>query len=404
MTGADRTRPRLFFHVQHLLGIGHRVRAERIARACAAAGFSVTLADGGVPDADPTRDDPPGLARVALPPAKAADASFSQLIDAETGRPADAAWRARRAAAARLALEAARPDILMVEGYPFARRAFRFELDPLITEAAAMGARTAVSLRDILVDRRNPAKDADIAARARQLFDRILIHGDPGFAQMADSFAAAPVVADRIVYTGIVAPDPPPAGTAPAPADGARDGVGEVVVSAGGGATGAALMRAALAARPLSALSDRTWRLLAGPNMPAADLAALRAMAARTGPGVVIERARPDFAALLGRARLSISQAGYNTVADLAVSGCPAVLVPFEGPGAKETEQPLRAALLARAGRAVCVPEADLSGPALARAADRAAALPRGTEALYRTGGAAATAEALHRLLAGPRR
>jgi predicted glycosyltransferase len=381
-------RPRLLFHVQHLLGIGHRVRAARIAKACAEAGFEVTLLDGGVPDAAPA-EAPPGVTRRSLPPARAADAAFSALVDAETGQIAGDAWRARRAAAALAALEEARPDLLVVEGYPFARRAFAFELEPMIAEARAMGARTAVSIRDILVGRRDPAKAARIAGQARALFDRILVHSDPGFAQLADSFGAAPALADRTVYTGIVAPEP-------AFAEPEGDGDGEILVSAGGGATSAALMRAALAARPLSAFADRTWRLLTGPYLPPADLTALTSEATE---GIVIEPARPDFLTLLTRARLSVSQAGYNTVADLAVSGCPAVLVPFEGPSALETEQPLRATLLARAGRAIHLPEPNLSGPALAAAVDAAAALPRRTGCFYRTGGAAAAAKALLRLL-----
>ena len=41
----------------------------------------------------------------------------------------------------------------------------------------------------------------------------------------------------------------------------------EVVVSAGGGAVGAGLLEAAIRAKPLSALRDRTWRVLAGDNV-----------------------------------------------------------------------------------------------------------------------------------------
>ena len=41
------TSRRVFFYVQHLLGIGHLVRASRIAQALQAAGFDVTLVTGG---------------------------------------------------------------------------------------------------------------------------------------------------------------------------------------------------------------------------------------------------------------------------------------------------------------------------------------------------------------------
>ncbi len=381
-------RPRLLFHVQHMLGIGHRVRAERIARACVLAGFDVTLIEGGVAGQWAGQSDMPGLTRIQLPPAKAADADFSHVLDAETGLPINDVWRARRLEASLAAMRACRPDILLVEGFPFARRAFRFELVPLIEQARAMNVRTAVSIRDILVIRPDRRKNAEIAALARDLFDIVLVHGDPGFVQLADSFSAAAVIADRVVYTGIVSPE--------TPADD-QSGVGEdeVIVSAGGGATGGALIRAALGARPLSRLAKNPWRILIGPNLPEADR-----MAIGTLPeGVIMEPAREDFTGLLSRAALSISQAGYNTVADLAVTGCPAILVPFEGPMGKETEQPTRARLIARAGRAVTVPEPTLTPESLAGAVDRVLALPRPSDSPYRLNGATCTAAALRRLL-----
>ncbi len=385
MTSND-PRPRLLFHVQHMLGIGHRVRGERIARACVDAGFDVTLMEGGVPDNIRPEDDPVGLTRIQLPPAKSADAAFSGVVDAVTGLPIDDDWRERRATASLDVLNECHPNILLLEGFPFARRAFRFELLPLIAAAREAGARTAVSIRDILVLRKDRRKDSEIAEIARAAFDAILVHGDPGFAQLADSFAAAPGVADKLIYTGIVGPPPPASGVAHH---------GDVIVSAGGGATGGALIRAAIAARPISSLSERTWRIMIGPNLPDGDRAALE----KLPDGILAEPARADFLDLLAGASVSISQAGYNTVADLAVSGCPAVLVPFEGPGGGETEQPTRARLLARAGRAVCVPEKRLDARSIAQAIDEALALPRSDRAFYRMAGAESSARALLSLL-----
>ena len=40
---------KVFFYVQHLLGIGHLRRAVTLAQALEAAGFEVTLASGGKP-------------------------------------------------------------------------------------------------------------------------------------------------------------------------------------------------------------------------------------------------------------------------------------------------------------------------------------------------------------------
>lgn len=374
---------KLLFHVQHMLGVGHRVRAERIVHACAAAGFDVTLMEGGVPDQISLETDAHRVHRVHLPPAKAADAAFTDVLDAQTGRPIDDAWRAHRKQRSLETLEAVKPDILLIESFPFARRAFHFELAPLVQTARAQGSKTAVSIRDILVARSDRFKTARIAEMARSLFDMILVHGDPRFVALRDSFSATAVIADRMRYTGIVGPDRVPITR--------KWGAGEIVVSAGGGATGGALMRAALAARPLCSLADRPWRFLVGPNLPEGDLAAL----CNPPEGVIVEPARSDFLNLLASATLSISQAGYNTVADLAATGCPAVLVPFEGPVGRETEQPTRARLLEHAGRVTVVRECALTPDRLAAAVDKALALDASCPPPYRADGADETARVL---------
>jgi predicted glycosyltransferase len=83
----------VLFYVQHLLGIGHLRRALRIVEALAHEGLGVTVVSGGEPL--------PVLARasaqriVQLPPVRARDAGFRQLVDA-AGRPVDDALRSAR--------------------------------------------------------------------------------------------------------------------------------------------------------------------------------------------------------------------------------------------------------------------------------------------------------------------
>ncbi|MHB1217086.1 MAG: glycosyltransferase, partial [Alphaproteobacteria bacterium] len=123
------------------------------------------------------------------------------------------------------------------------------------------------------------------------------------------------------------------------------------------------------------------WRLLAGAGLPAGDFARLQAAAP---VGVIVERARTDFRRLLANARLSVSQAGYNTVMEILAAHVPAVLVPFAGNG--QTEQPLRADLLRTRGRVEVVAENSLTPIALAAAIDRALATPVAEIALKRDG------------------
>jgi len=376
--------PRILFHVQHLLGIGHWRRAVALAAAMRDRGLAVTLLAGGAPE--PGLPPPSGVELRQLPPARAADARFSAIIDGD-GRPIVDAFRSRRRALVLAAFAELRPHALLVESFPFGRRAFRFELLPLLEAASATRPRPAIlaSIRDILVAKRDPARAAETVALVRRHLDRVLVHGDPALVPLEASFPAAGEIAGRLAYTGYVAPPPGP--------DDGHAGAGEVVVSAGGGAVGAALLRAALAARPLSPLAAAPWRLLAGPHLAAEERAAL---AAALPPGVVLEGFRADFPALLTRCLLSISQAGYNTALDILRVRPRAVLVPFAA--GNETEQTLRAALLAERGIVHLVREAELDGPRLAAAIAAARAAPAPPALTLRGDGAARAAEIVARL------
>ena len=88
-----------------------------------------------------------------------------------------------------------------------------------------------------------------------------------------------------------------------------------------------------------------------------------------------------------------MSQAGYNTVAETLQARVRAVLVPFAAGG--ETEQSVRAELLAARGAAIMLSEAALTAQALADAVNRAARAPRPAADLVDLGGAQRSAELL---------
>jgi len=372
----------ILLYVQHLLGIGHLRRAALIAKALDRAGLDVLFVSGGMPVPDL---DIGGAELVQLPPLRTADSDFSGLVDG-AGEPLDEAGRDARRDRLLALFEAARPRAVVTEMFPFGRRQLRFELIPLLEAARARQPRVPVfcSLRDVLNPQEKPEKTSWILDTATRYFDRVLVHGDPAFVTLEQSFPEAAEIADKLVYTGYVV-NPPPAGVA---AEG--DGAEEVLVSTGGGAVAGPLIEAALAARPLTTLKDHKWRILVGHNLPDARF---RAYCKAAPAGVVVERARPDFLALLARCKLSISQAGYNTVMEVLAAGPPAVLVPFAA-GA-EREQALRAGLLAERGLLSVAEESGLDGPGLARAIE--AALERGptTGAALAMDGATNTADKL---------
>lgn len=348
----------VFFYVQHLLGIGHLARASRIARAMIDAGMTVTLVTGGLPVAGfPGL----GITHVALPPVAVRDGEFKGLVT-QTGEPADAAFLAKRTALLLDAFRAAKPDIVMIEAFPFGRKQVRFELLPLIAVVEATHPRPALvtSLRDILQKRVNPERDQATVDLVRRHFDLVLVHGDPAFASLGDSFPFADQIADKVAYTGLVVPPPTP------PAVEHFD----ILVSAGGGAVGIDLVTAAVAAA-VQMPDLRKWCIITGPNLPQVDFDGL---AQGLSSNVTLVRFRPDLARLMTGARLSVSQAGYNTVGDILQAGCTALLVPYAGHG--ETEQADRAERLARIGRVSVLSEIDASGTTLVSAIRQALACP----------------------------
>ena len=179
------------------------------------------------------------------------------------------------------------------------------------------------------------------------------------------SFPFAGKVAHLVRYTGYV-------GGEKRPAAAGSDGKDEVIISCGGGAVAEGLLSAALDARPLSRKAqDTTWRILIGHDVPDHAFERYRK---RAPDGMRVERARRDFPDLLKRARLSVSQAGYNTVLDILIADASAVFVPFAQEN--ETEQTQRARALERHGRAAVLEEKHLSPEQLAAAIDDALALP----------------------------
>lgn len=350
---------RVFFYVQHLLGIGHLARASRIAKTLVERDFDVTMVTGGLPVAGFPGE---GVKTVALPAVAAGDKGFSGLSDA-AGNPVTPAFLEHRRDLLIDTLRRSEPDVVIIEAFPFGRRQMRFELIPLLDAIAAMERRplVATSLRDILQERVKPGRAEETVELVKAHFDLVLVHGDPVFARLEETFPLADEIGDKIAYTGLVAPPPP---TGPAETF-------DVLVSAGGGAVGKELIGAALAAARLLSQELR-WCLVTGPNLPQADFDALAAEAPK---GVGLFRFRRDFASLLAGARLSVSQAGYNTVCDILRARCASLLVPFTAGG--ETEQRTRAERLERLGLAAVLPEEQITPQELARQVETMLARPR---------------------------
>jgi predicted glycosyltransferase len=313
------------------------------------------------------------------------------------GRPIDDELRTARQSMLLAAFRDEQPDAVLIEAFPFGRRAFRFELDGLIETARARRPRPLIfcSLRDIVVLSNDPRRPKEIVDRVRNDFDFVLVHGDPAFIPLEDSFPLASEINDKLIYTGYIADAH---GSGDAAASDETGGADEVMVSVGGGAVGGGLLRTAIETRRRGCLAKLRWRLLAGPNLPEPEFAAL---AAGLPEGIVLERYRPDFPQMLRRCRVSVSQAGYNTILDILAAGAAAVVVPFAS--GRETEQSLRAERLAARGVLELLPENRLSPERLASAIDRAISA-RPAKIAFDTGGARRTARLIAGMIRSPNR
>ena len=243
-------------------------------------------------------------------------------------------------------------------------------------------------MRDILVPKSKPERLQETLDLLERHYDRVLVHGDPAFADFALTFPAAAEIAGKIRYTGFVVGDLP----ARLPPSARQD---VVLVSAGGGAVGAPLLHAALAARPLTQQRDALWRLITGPNLPETDFAALQKRRRREAAHRALSLRFSAASRVLPRLGLAGRlQHGHGNPRRRRARRGRAVR------RRAESEQTLRARLLAERGLVQAVAPPDLT-PALLGGGDRCG----GGDAGRRPKGSSisrarpATAEILHQAL-----
>lgn len=349
-------RPTVLFYCQHSLGLGHLVRSFALANGLCER-FRVVVLNGGPM---PRGFAPPaGVEVVSLAPLGMD--TEGRLVSRDRRRTVERALAVRHRQITNV-LDAVTPHAIVIELFPFGRKKFADEILALLAAARTEGRRPVVvsSLRDILVgQRRDQARhDERAAAQANEHFDAVVVHTDPQFARLDESFRPATPLTIPVYYTGFVLP----ATAAPRPT--AVPARPRVVVSAGGGLYGAPLMNAAIDAHDELAPDGIDIDLVAGPFLP---VDAWRGLGARVRGrrGLRLRRSVPDLCQEMVGASASISQCGYNTALDVVQSGVPALVVPFaEG---REDEQTRRAERLVELGALRVLPERRLTGARLAR-------------------------------------
>lgn len=376
--------PRVLYYVQHLLGVGHVFRTMRIVSVLIQRGFHVDLVYGGerLPDFDGC-----GAQVHFLPSLVSRKGDFSVLL-AEDGNPASDSYKADRRDRLLNILAMSIPDIIVTEAFPFGRRQMHFELLPLMEAAKSLPTPPAIfaSVRDILQEGNKPKKDRQTVELVHGYFDGVLVHGDPGLIKLDATFPFAEEIADRTYYTGIVTPEP----GAPA------EEIFDVVVSAGGGLLGQELISSAVEARLRSVLKEARWCVLTGPYLDTSEYARLERL---SDENMVLRPFMPELHRSLATAKLSISLAGYNTVADIMTAGCRAIISPQWND--KETEQLHRAQLLSERGLVEMIGHREKTAPALCAAIDRVMDQPAPDWSSIRRHGSQRTADILSQAASG---
>jgi predicted glycosyltransferase len=332
---------RLLFYCQHILGMGHLVRSMEIVKGLVPE-FQVCFINGG--EIVEGFDIPSQVEVINLPAIKT-DSEFQELQVVDPNYTLSEVQEMRQA----ILLEVCdrfRPDVLVIELFPFGRRRFSFELVPMLETAKAMGTKIVCSLRDIVVTKSDRTKHEEkVCKLMNQYFDLLLVHGDPHLQSLEETFSRVQDLTCEVYFTGYVV-QPVPTVAVELPDLNPRKPL--ILVSVGGGRFGHELLNCVVQSAPiLKHHLPHQIQVFTGPFMPELQLLELQAMA-RDSPNICVDRYTPQLLSYMQRADLSISMSGYNTTMNVLTTGVRALLLPFTGND--DQEQRIRAQKLADLG------------------------------------------------------
>ncbi len=372
-------------YCQHVLGIGHFHRSLEICRALANTHETVMILGG------PEVPLPKTAVRFFKLPGLQMDKEFRHLLPCQKGEDLETI-KLQRSQKLFDFFADFQPDIFLVELYPFGRKAFRFELDPILNgigDGSLPHCLRLCSLRDILVEKKDKQKyEKRVLNILNSSFDGMLIHSDPAFIPLETSFEKTDAITVPLHYTGFIAPQPKNPGNGMGIRQDLKLQSDDklIVASIGGGSVGAELLRATVeAVSLLDSDNSMCVHLFTGPY---SDPGLQDELRKRANGHITIHDFCPNFPDWLEAADLSISMAGYNTCMNLLAAGIPALLYPF----AQNREQRLRASAFFSTAPFALLEEMDLAPVRLAKQIKKMLRLPKQKSQanLY---GAATTAE-----------
>jgi UDP-N-acetylglucosamine--N-acetylmuramyl-(pentapeptide) pyrophosphoryl-undecaprenol N-acetylglucosamine transferase len=204
----------------------------------------------------------------------------------------------------------------------------------------------------------------------------------------------APLLARKAAHTGNpVRPAVIAAAAMPYPAL-AADGLIRLLVF--GGSQGARVMSEIVPAAIERLDPALRVRLLVAQQARGEDLAQVREIYGRLSISAEVAAFFPDLPARIAAAHLIVARSGASTVAELAVIGRPAILVPL--PHALDQDQHANAAVLEDAGGAIRLPQDDFTPARLAAEITALAAEPHRLTAMATAAKSAGAIDAAERL------
>jgi len=325
---------KIIIYCQYVWGMGHLFRSIEVARALSE--HEVILVVGGR-EVDIKLPEHVSLVRL---PGLYMDELFTTLIPEDPDKTIEDIQKKRREILFALC-QTHKPDLFIIELYPFGRTIFGFELQPLldsIQQGRFGKIKVVCSLRDILVEKRDPqAYEKRVLDQLNAHFDLLLIHSDPEIMALDETFSRVKDIRIPIFYTGFVTRKVKPAAGKELRRElaiGAREKL--IVASAGGGRSGYTLLSNVIEAVHLFA--DRQKIRLEMFTGPFRDDGEFKKLSANSTQRIRVRRFTKRFLDYLSAADVSVSLGGYNTCMNLLVTRVPALVYPYF----RQREQPLR--------------------------------------------------------------
>ncbi|MEM7725399.1 MAG: glycosyltransferase [Cyanobacteria bacterium P01_A01_bin.45] len=331
---------KLMFYCQHILGMGHLVRSMEIVRGLIP-DFQICFINGG--EVIKEFPFPNGVEVINLPAIKT-DSEFKALQVVDESLTLAEVQEIRKNQLLKI-FDRFQPDIFMIELFPFGRGKFSFELIPLLDKIKSVSKPVKVvsSLRDIVVTKTNRIKYEDkVCNLMNKYFDLLLVHGDPIFYPLEETFTRLQDIKCEIKYTGFVVQKP-----SINPILNSEDkAIIEsekplILVSVGGGRFGHELIDGIIHSAPiLEQEIPHHIQIFTGPFIPNEKLEHWQNLVANL-KNVRVSRYTTNLLSYMQKSDLSISMSGYNTTLNIMTTGVKAMILPFTGNN--DQEQRMRA-------------------------------------------------------------